>query len=329
MMLHSILVLGGLALVLGGILAIAYTKLAVHSDPREEAIIALLPGANCGTCGFPGCAAYAAKLAQGEAEPNLCPVIEPDMAQALAKTLGIEIEAREPRIAVLICQGGKDICPERYIYEGLTDCRSACLLHGGNKACPFGCIGLGDCERGCPFGAIRMGPDRLPRIDPDKCTGCGICVRECPKQTLILIPRSKLVYLACISQDKGKEVSSVCRLGCIGCTLCVRACPFDALKMEGNLPVMEIEHCTDCGICVHKCPTHSFIDQAAARPYALISDRCNGCGECQKVCQFKAIEGEGKEQRRVIQERCIGCRECERVCPVDAVEMVGAEVKVA
>ncbi len=320
----ALLTMGGIALLMGIILSIAYLKLAVKPNPKEEAIRKLLPGANCGACGFPGCDMYAEKLSKGEASIDGCKAIGNEVREKIAEIIGVEVKPTKPMIATLICQGGRDICPEHFNYDGVDSCRAAVLLHGGDKGCPFGCIGLGDCERVCPFNAIRMGNNGLPIIDPDKCTGCGICVDECPKGVLKLIPKDKLVYLACNSQDRGKDVKSVCKLGCIGCTICIKVCPYDALRMEGNLPVMDFEKCTDCGICVHKCPTKSFVDRAPSRPYAIITPECDGCGECVKVCQFKAIEGESGKRHRVIRDRCIGCGECVKVCKPNAITMAGA-----
>jgi ferredoxin len=206
----------------------------------------------------------------------------------------------------------------------------------------------------CPFGAITLGDNGLPVIDDKRCTGCGKCVKECPKQTLRLLPRNKLVYLACASHDKGRAVKDVCKVGCTACGLCAKVCPVGALKLEANLPVMELagavragsstgasepgtaasggttdsvhpsHGCIDCGICVHKCPTDSFLDRAPGRPKASINPRCNGCAECVKVCPFKAILGEPGQQHRVLSDKCIGCGQCDLVCQPRAIDMIGA-----
>jgi electron transport complex protein RnfB len=317
--------LGGLGLLLGIVLAVAAAKLAVRVDPREERIRSILPGANCGGCGYPGCDAYAAAVVVGEAPTNACPVGGADVARQVAKVMGQEAAESEPLVAKLICRGGTGQAPLRFEYQGAANCRQAALLLGGPKACIYGCIGMGHCVTVCPFGAIRMGDDSLPVIDEMKCTGCGACVRECPKQVLRLLPASKLVYLACASHDKGRAVKTVCKVGCIGCGLCVRNCPAGALAMVDNLPVMDEAKCIDCGICVHKCPTKSFIDRAKGRPRAVINNKCNGCTLCAtKACRFKAIEGQPKEKHRVLPDKCIGCGECVKVCPEGAIDMVGA-----
>jgi len=320
----SLTLLGGLGLFLALILFIAARKLSIKVDEREAQIRAVLPGANCGACGYPGCDGYAAAVAGGKAALNACSVGGAQVTAEISRIMGQEVEAKEAQVAVLICRGGKNEAPQRFQYRGAEDCRQAALLLGGPKACIYGCVGLGHCVKVCPVGAIQMGENRLPVIDEKTCIGCGRCVRECPKGTLMLIPRSKLVYLACVSRDRGKAVKDVCSVGCIACGLCARVCPVAALKMERNLPVMDFAKCIDCGICVHRCPTHSFVDRAPGRPKASINPRCNGCGECVKVCQFKAIEGEPGKQHRVIPEKCIGCGQCISVCPVKAIDLVGA-----
>ncbi len=324
LIIKSLITLGGLGLILGVILLIASIKLAVKVDERETRIRSVLPGANCGACGYPGCDGYAAAIAAGKAPLNSCSVGGPEVARKIGEIMGQEVTAAEPKVAVLICRGGKNEAPLRFQYKGAQNCRQAALLLGGPKACIYGCVGFGDCVTVCPVQAIRMDENRLPIIDERKCIGCGKCVTECPKGTLTLIPRPKLVYLACVSHDRGRAVKEVCSVGCIACGLCTRVCPVGALKMENNLPVMDFQKCIDCGICVHKCPTKSFIDRAPGRPKASINPRCTGCGECVKVCQFKAIEGEPGKQHRVIPEKCIGCGQCVLVCPVKAIDLVGA-----
>ncbi len=319
----GLLVMGGLGLLLSLILVMAYIKLNVPPNPLEEKLRKILPGANCGGCGFPGCDAYAESLAKGESPPDLCPVGGPSLAQEIAKIIGKEAGEVKKMIAVSTCKGGDNYCSRSFEYRGITTCRAAHVSGGGGKDCVYGCLGYGDCEEACPFNAITMSEYRIPIVDPEKCTGCGICVEVCPRDVMQLIPADKAVYLACRSLEKGVAVKNICKVGCFACGICVRVCPYDALKMEGNIPVMDFDKCTDCGICVAKCPTDSYIDRIPERPKAVIGDRCKGHGECVKVCQFKAIEGEPGQKHRVIPEKCIGCGECEKVCPEKAITMEG------
>jgi electron transport complex protein RnfB len=316
--------LGGLGLVLGSWLAISYSRLAVEVDPKEKAIRDVLPGANCGACGYPGCDAYAAAVAAGEAEANRCTVGGPDCACAVADILGQEVTVAEAQIATLRCRGGLKESTERFRYLGVNDCKAAILIAGGNKSCIYGCLGMGNCVRICPFDAIHMGEDGLPVIDEEKCAGCGLCVAECPRNVLEMIPKSQKVYVACRSLDRGKKVKSVCTVGCIGCGACVKACPYDAITMENNLARIDGAKCRNCGICIFKCPTNSIADRVVARPRAFIGTKCTGCGKCIEVCPTKAISGEPEQQHKVAREKCIGCGLCLQECPENAITMAGA-----
>ena len=317
----ALAVLGGAGLLIAIPLLVASRKRSANAQEREAAVRAVLPGTNCGECGFPDCDGYAAAVAAARTPLNACPV-------------------RGPEVAFLNCRGGGSEAASRSQYRRTADCRRTALLPGGPRTCIYGCVGLGRCARVCPFSAITRGENGLPVINERKCTGCGKCVKECPPHTLLLVPLSKLVVLACVSPDGGEAVKDVCRVGCIGCNLCVEICPTQALSMDKNLPVMDFKKCIDCGICVHKCPTRSFIDRAPGRPKALINPRCTGCQACVAVCQFKAIQpkgpgvrGQGPEPEPrsqtpanfyIVADRCIGCGECLKACPAYAIDMVGA-----
>ena len=67
-------IVGGTGLFIGVFLGIAGKKFAVEVDEREEAILEVLPGNNCGGCGYAGCSGLAAAIAKGEAPVNQCPV---------------------------------------------------------------------------------------------------------------------------------------------------------------------------------------------------------------------------------------------------------------
>lgn len=313
--------LGGLGLILVGILVFANLKFAVKPNPLEENIRGILPGVNCGGCGYPGCDAFAAAVAKGDAPPDVCPVGGSSLAERIGEIMGVETSGRESKVAFLLCQGGSDIVAQSAEYKGIPTCRAANLVVGGTKACKYGCLGYGDCVEVCPFDAIHMGPNGLPIVDREKCTGCGICVRECPKDVLKLIPVSKEVYLACNSLDKAKAVRDVCSKGCHACSICAKMCPYDALEMIDNLPVMDLEKCVDCGICYAKCPVKGscYIDFAAPRPKAEIEpSKCEGTHKCVAACKFKAIEGEEGEIHKIIEEKCVGCEECVKACPTGA-----------
>ncbi len=332
LILQAALALGGLGLIIGVILAVVYGRLAVKAEKKEALVRAVLPGLNCGVCGHTSCDVYAHLLATNQVKPNLCLVGGSEVIEQLSDILSLAIEPIEPRIAVVRCKGGIKEAVERYNYDGPAGCRSNYVLLGGHKACIYGCLGLGHCVNVCPYKAIKLGPDRLPIIDPKLCIGCGICVTECPRQVIELIPKTQLIYLACKTMDKGRDVKSVCKKGCITCTICVKVCPYEgAISMQpgphgsaGNIPVIDYEKCTSCGICRAKCPTDSFTDRARVRPYAIILPTCNGCGECLKVCQLGAIIGKPDQRHIVTKEKCIGCGRCFEVCPIKAITIAGA-----
>ena len=265
----AIIALGGLGLILGIGLAIAAKRFAVAVDAREEEIMNILPGANCGACGFPGCQAYCSSLIIGETTVNVCPVGGREVSSKLAEVMGVEVEETEPQVAVICCRGGKDEVGEKFLYRGIEGCLPASLLQGGFKACSYGCLGLGSCVKACPFGALQMGENGLPVVDEEKCTGCGMCVKACPRNIIRLIPRSQEVYVACVSKDKGKDVRSICSVGCFGCGVCAKLASQGAIIMDGNLPHIHLDGQAEghpgvfdigkIAKAVEKCPAKVFV----------------------------------------------------------------------
>ena len=185
-MFTAVLLMGGMGIVIGGLLAVASKVFYVWVDPKIEAVESALPGANCGGCGLPGCGANAEAIVAGRAEPNSCVAGDSELASIIAGIMGVSIEAKEPDIARPGCYYGLETSDLNYVYDGLKDCRAVALLGGGVKVCRIGCLGLGTCAAACPFDAIVMGPENLPVVDEEKCTGCGTCERVCPKHIINL-----------------------------------------------------------------------------------------------------------------------------------------------
>ena len=254
-MLEAIFTLAGLGLVFGGLLAFAARKLAVDTDPRIEEVRVCLPGANCGACGYGGCAQFAEAVAQGEAPLSACIPGGCEVSDQLADILGqARTEQGERKVASLRCLGDINNTRTKFDYDGVQDCKAAMLFDGGAKSCPFACLGLGTCVRSCPFDAISMSKNGLPVIDMEECTGCGRCEKDCPKDVIVLASAKSTPLVKCKSTEKGKQVKAKCDIGCIGCGICVKNCPEDAITMNDCLAAIDVDKCSNCRICVEKCP---------------------------------------------------------------------------
>lgn len=257
-MVGAIVSLGLSGLVIGVLLAVAAQKFKVDTDPRVAQIISVLPGANCGGCGFPGCSGLANAIVEGRAPVNACVVGGSNVAEKVAGIMGVGADDIEPSVAVVYCQGNCDNAETTAAYEGVDDCRALHAL-GGTKKCAYGCLGLGSCVKACRFGAIKMGGDGIPVVDREKCTGCAACAKACPRAVIEMVPASKKVHILCRSYDKGPVTRKNCRVGCIACQACVRACPQKAISMDnGTLAKIDYSLCDNCGICVTKCPVKAI-----------------------------------------------------------------------
>lgn len=257
----SFVFMGGIGAVFGAGLAFAAKKFSVKTDPKVEAVRDVLPGANCGACGFAGCQGYAeAVVKDPNLSPGLCAPGKADVAALVARITGKVAPEVVPTVAKVFCRGGECNSRRRFEYEGVKDCRAAILVAGGDKTCQYGCLGYGTCAKACPFGAITMAADNLPVIDRDKCTACGVCVAACPKSIIHLTPADKMVHILCSSHDKGPAVKKACEIGCIGCGLCAKGCPEGAIAMDNNLAMMDYAKCTHCEACVLLCPQRTIND---------------------------------------------------------------------
>lgn len=258
-MIAAILSLGCIGLVAAIALGFAAKKFAVEVDPRELAAIEVLPGANCGACGFPGCAGFAKAVIEGKAELNQCPPGGADVVTKLANILGVEASAAAREVAVVLCQGDNRKAQHKYRYLGLEDCNAAQKVAGGPKACPGGCLGLASCQRICPFDAIEMTADGLAVISREKCTGCRKCVAVCPRAVIRMTPYESSVHVLCNSHDKGAVVRKYCQIGCIGCNICKKTVP-DAYKIENFLAEVVYELDAEAVEAIAKCPTKCIRD---------------------------------------------------------------------
>lgn len=248
------LAMGGVGLLLGALLALASKLFAVEKDERAEAINEVLPGANCGSCGFAGCGAYAEAVSKGEAQINCCSPGGQSVADSIAEIMGVKSEAVQEKIAIVFCNGTQDVAYEKYEYAGNPDCLSVSKTQGGGpKACTYGCLGYGTCISVCSRDAISI-ENGIAVIDREKCGGCGECALVCPKQLIKIVPKSITYYVKCQSCDKGAAVKDKCSVGCIGCKICEKECPAEAIKVVNNCAVIDYEKCISCGLCAEKCP---------------------------------------------------------------------------
>lgn len=257
--LSAILFLALLCVVLAAVLAVAQRRLYVWEDPRIEEVENLLPGANCGACGLPGCHSFAENVVDGSIRPGKCPVGGPVMAEEIAGMLGIDAGSEERKIARLLCAGGSDVAVQAAEYEGAESCRAAATISGGGKSCTYGCLGLADCEVSCTFDAIRMAPNGLPIVDVDLCTGCGDCVDACPKNLFELLPTRQKLLVQCRSLMEGDEALESCSVACTGCSICVSDAPEGLMHMEHALPVINRERTDlETELATLRCPTRAI-----------------------------------------------------------------------
>lgn len=255
-------IMAGVGLFFGLVLAAANKKFAVEMNPLIHIVEDILPKGQCGACGFAGCAAYAeAVVLDPKVEPNLCIPGKKIIADEVARLTGKAAAEIEPRFAFVKCAEPMTTAKKKYIYDGISDCTAAFLLQNGPKVCEYGCIGLGNCVRACMFNALEMNDQGLPVVNKDNCTGCGACQTACPKGVIAMINPDAPVAVYCNSNEKGAQVRKNCKIACIGCGICGKQCPYDAIKMVNNLAVVDssicLEKCTEI-VCLAKCPTNAI-----------------------------------------------------------------------
>lgn len=262
---YTILTLSVLGVLCALILYAVAQKFKVYEDPRIDDVEKMLPGANCGGCGYAGCRTLATALVNDDDISDLfCPVGGAGTMKNIADFLGKAAAEREPMVAVLRCNGTCANRPRTNTYNGALSCAVEASLYAGETGCSYGCLGQGDCVEACNFDALHMDPETgLPVVDQDKCTACGACVKTCPKTLFELRkkgPKDRRVYVACMNRDKGAIARKNCTVACIACGKCVRTCPFDAITLESNLAYIDYNKCRLCRKCVPECPTNAIWD---------------------------------------------------------------------
>lgn len=264
LILVAVISLGAIGLISAVILYVASKKFAVYEDPRIAQVAEVLPQANCGGCGFPGCSGFAAACVKaGSLEGKMCPVGGQPTMEKVASILGLEAAASEPKVAVVRCNGTCANRPKLTQYDGVCSCVVANSTFGGETGCTFGCLGCGDCVSACQFDAIHMNPETgLPEVDESKCTACGACSKACPRNIIEIRPKGKnnrRVYVQCVNKDKGAVARKACAAACIGCGKCVKVCPFEAITLENNLAYIDPAKCKSCRKCEMECPQQAIV----------------------------------------------------------------------
>lgn len=259
-LLLTVLTLSVLGALLAVILYFVAQKFKVYEDPRIDEVEKMLPGANCGGCGFAGCRAMSEALVNRDNISSLnCPVAGGETMKSIADFLGKSAGTQSPKVATIRCGGTCAKRPKVNTYNGPKSCAVVNSFYIGDTGCAYGCIGYGDCVAACKFGALKLNPETgLVEVDADKCTACGACVKACPKAIIELRkkwPKNRAIYVACRSKNRGAVVAKVCKAGCIGCGKCAKVCQFDAITIDSFLAYIDPEKCKLCRKCVNECPT--------------------------------------------------------------------------
>ena len=273
MILEAVLILGGVGLVFGVFIAIANKRLWVWEDPRIDIVSQMLPNANCGACGLPGCRAFAEQAVAGKVTPAQCTVSGDAARQQIANYLGVDAGEAVKNVARLLCAGGSDVARYQAEYRGLPTCAAAAAVAGGAKGCAWGCLGLADCARVCDFDAIQMSEFGLPVVDIDKCTACGDCVEACPKGLLELRPVNAGLLVQCKNLIVGDDALEQCKVACTACGKCVQDAAIGLISVASGVAVLNYDKISLAEPrAVERCPTGAIVWLSGAqfsRPLAI------------------------------------------------------------
>ncbi len=259
-MLVSVAILGGVGLTFGTLIALANSRLRVWEDPRIDAVTGMLPGSNCGACGFAGCRAFAEAVITGQTAPAVCTVMGPADREDVAAYLGVDAGQANKRVARLLCAGGTNVAPRKADYHGIWSCAAAVAVGGGGKACAWGCLGYADCAIVCDFDAITMNAFDLPVVDPEKCTACNDCVEACPLDLFVLMPIDHHLIVQCRNLLAGEAATGVCSVACNACARCAADASPGLITMKSGLAVIDYEQIElENPAAIARCPTDAIV----------------------------------------------------------------------
>lgn len=261
--LTSVIVLGATGLVAAVVLWYVAKRFHVYEDPNIAIIEEMLPGANCGGCGYTGCHAFATACAEAESMDGLlCPGMGSEGMAHIAAVRGLNAVSAVKKVAVVACAGTCEQRPQLTVFDATRSCAIEASYYGGESGCVYGCLGCGDCANACPYDALHMDPEtHLPVVDIHKCVGCAKCVKVCPHGVMELTEvheNQPIVYVACKNRDKGPAAMKECKVSCIGCAKCVRTCESDAIHVTDFCALIDSSKCISCEKCVGECPRHSI-----------------------------------------------------------------------
>ncbi|NMA19133.1 MAG: RnfABCDGE type electron transport complex subunit B [Lentisphaerae bacterium] len=273
---NALFILLGTGLLIGLAIGLVVKFIAVPSDPMLDQISELMPGANCGACGYPGCTGYAAAMVKQEAKPGECPLMSEEDIARICQLLGVSEAKRERKVAVVLCSGDDDKATRQAFYNGVNNCRDAMQVAAGAKTCTYGCLGLGACARACPFGAIEITEKHLAVVHPELCRACGKCVQTCPKKLIRLVPASAPIHVFCSSPEKGAFKRAACKGACIGCRKCTKEAKENQIRMNGFLAVVSYADPPAAEVAA-SCPTKALRSNIPARkPVVRQEEKSNG-----------------------------------------------------
>ncbi len=247
-------IVAGISVICAAILIIAAKYMHVPTNEKEKKIREVLPGANCGACGFTGCDGYAKAIAEDKTDKtNLCVPGADAVSKKIAEITGLEAADVIEQVATVRCMGDCKTCKDKSEYAGVHSCVAAKIIYGGKKACTYGCLGFGDCAKVCPNGAICI-ENGIAHVNTKLCTGCGLCTKTCPQHIISLMADVDKVIVTCSSKEKGAQVKSKCSHGCLACKKCEKVCQHDAIHVVDNIAVIDYDKCVNCGECAKNCP---------------------------------------------------------------------------